>query len=60
MDEAAKECAAEYLESGIDIENVEFCQAQIYVATVLIRDRVVKAGMAKIIPARYFKKGPKP
>ena len=57
---AAKQAAQEYLESGIEIDNIDIRQAQVYIASAWTREKVVQEGLAKLIPRRKYKHGSKP
>ena len=52
MELAAREAALEYLESGVEIQNVDYRSAAIYIAHSIPRGKVVQCGLAN-----WFQKG---
>ena len=60
MEMAAKQVAMEYMESNLKMENVDYCKAQVYIASALTRKQVVSCGIARWIPRRKSSQGTKP
>ena len=60
MQMAAKQVAQEFIESNIKLQNIDYRKAQVYVASALSREEVVKCGLARLIPRRLSNRGTKP
>ena len=57
---AAREVAKEIMESQINMANIDFRQAAIYLATVCTPDELKEADLTHLVPVRLHKNGPKP